>query len=336
MSSSVLHQVLASERGRFNQKFLEARHTHPELKGAAFKAVLEEVLTPLMAALEAADRAAAAQVVEPLYDLTLELTCRSLLGPDPRYPAVMRGWQSLLPELGRFILTDPRRLAGAITNALYNLAQVEGTRPDDWMMRLRAAAPYCASPDELLRAGQVMAWQAGMAHYRSSALKACEQLQPGLARSLLVLPQHVDLKAALLRLRNDPWWDPAAPPLPAPALKMERRVGAFRGFGGEFLTPPRVVAGDGFFQVQEREEKWALFADIYGAVLRRLPPAEAAPAHPAAAQAGPVLKNGVITWQNQSLPLPELNAASSWAASEHTLVAASPLSHALWVVAVKR
>lgn len=336
MSSSVLHQVLASERGRYNQKFLEARHVHPELKGAAFKAVLEEVLTPLMAGLESADRAAAAQAVEPLYDLTLELTCRSLLGPAPRYPVVMRGWQTLLPELGRFLLANPRRLAGAVTNALYNLSQVEGTRPDDWMMRLRAAAPYCASLDELLCAGQVMAWQAGMAHYRGSALKACEQLQPALARSLLVLPQQMDLKMALLRLHADPWWDPAAPPPPAPALKMERRVGAFRGFGGEFLTPPRVVAGDGFFQVQEREENWALFADIYGAVLRRLPAAEKAPAHAAPSPASPSLKNGVITWQNQNLPMPELNTASSWAASESTLVAASPLSHALWVVAVKR
>ena len=95
------------------------------------------------------------------------------------------GQGALLEGLPEHLARDPRRFAGSVTNALYNLETTPGARPGEWvesMLRLGRIAPDVAA---LLDTGKVAAWRAGMAHFRAGALETCAALPPDLARAVL-------------------------------------------------------------------------------------------------------------------------------------------------------
>ena len=160
---------------------------------------------------------------------------------------------------------------GALTNALYNLAQTPGARGREWLEGMRALALQCADVAILLKVGQVLAWRAGLAHYRAGALAVCAQLPPALARAALGIPpdEHIGLENVLARLAADPWLDPARPAR-EPALRIVASAGAFRGFGGLFLAPPNVASAGGQFVVLDGEACWLLAAEAFGATFHRM------------------------------------------------------------------
>jgi hypothetical protein len=57
-------------------------------------------------------------------------------------------------------------------------------------------------------------------------------------------------------------------------------VGAFRGFGGLFLEPPKVSSSGGGLFVESAGGQWILCADAFGATFHRATEAEAATAEP--------------------------------------------------------
>src|SRR5438128_1073710 len=73
------------------------------------------------------------------------------------------------------------------------------------------------------------------------------------------------------RLRADRWLTPerAAAPPARRELRIVRAVSGFRGFGGVFLTPPRVSSVDGTLIASDRESSWAIIADALGTSLQR-------------------------------------------------------------------
>jgi hypothetical protein len=337
--------VLAERRARFNGLFAEARLARPTLDGDAFKDVLARLVAPLVERVAAVDPAQAGPVADALYVLALDLTGRDLLGPRARHPAVLQGWTWLLPELAPRLAEAPRRLPGAVTNALYHLALTPGARPDDWMLAVAELSPLCADVSELLAAGQVAAWRCGLAHFRLGALDVCARLAPPVAALALGLDAPpADLQLILRRLRADPWLDPrraAAPADGEPYLRLVARAGAFRGFGGHFIAPPTVTCPGGLFVVGDGERLWTLTADRFGATFHRLeampgagepPPAPADPAAPGVR----ITRSGKISWGKASAVFPELESHLSHAASAHTLAVTTPLSHAVFLVALDR
>jgi hypothetical protein len=178
-------------------------------------------------------------------------------------------------------------------------------------------APQIASVAELRAVGQVLAWRAGIAHFRLGAIAAADSLPPALALAAFVEPcaGWPQLRAQLLA---NPWRGNA----------QGREFGAFTGLGGAFATPPQVRGTQDGFIVQSGERHYLLLADAYGAVLHGATADEYAQAStqlPFTVRLdGATVQIGV---RSMDLDLPAGDIAL--AANEHTLAITSPYTHAI-------
>ena len=99
-------------------------------------------------------------------------------------------------------------------------------------------------------------------------------------------------------------------------------VGAFRGFGGVFVAPPRVIYASGHFHIVSGDETWLLTADLYGATVHRVTPDDVALPKPnASVPRGVQLPDGP-------------GALTSAASSETTLAATWSLTHRVMLFAL--
>jgi len=335
MLSGPFAQILEGNRARFNARFAEARRFQPRLDPAAFGGHLRSVVAPLVEAVAREHPDKTADVADVLYDLSLDLLRQEFLGPNSRYPFIVEGWRFLLPRLSRFIAEAPREFAGSVTNALYNLSTTPGARPGEWAASLLQLAEVCPDAPTLLQDGQVAAWRAGMAHYRLSSLDLCRDLPPPVAFTALGLPPQTDhtlLDQLVESLKANPWLRPDSNlQSPASNLQIVSRVGAFRGFGGLFLEPPLVWPADDDFVVRDGEGTWLLMADLFGATFHR-----ADIKAPSLKTSSPftINKAGSVSFGKTSHAFPELANANSSAGNNTTLAVTTPLSHAVYLIAL--
>ncbi len=330
---SVFTEQLADRRDRFNSAFAAARFSRPRLDGDAFLNVLRHAVEPVVESAAMARPERAALIVETLYDLALELFRQDLLGPRARSGAVPLAWSDLLPKLGPFVAADPARVAGALSNAAYNLEQTPGAGVAEWMARLLQAAACVQAGDveALLRAGQVAAWRSGMAHFRASALATCATLAEPLARSVLGLPNETSVAEALGSLGNNRWIQPGTPP--REDVRVVGDVGGFRGHGGPFLTLPRVSVDTQGLLVTEGERAWRLSADVFGATLMPIPVA-AVQQKSANDSTWSLKPNGALQVDKRRGALPALADSLSSARFEDTLAVVTAWSYKIKLVAV--
>ncbi|MEW6278618.1 MAG: hypothetical protein AB1758_08365 [Candidatus Eremiobacterota bacterium] len=307
--SPAFARLLEARRERFNSAFAQARRSRRALNGADFLDHLRVSVDPVVAAL--GDSLDLEKLVEALYDLSLELVGTEVLGPRSRFPQVATGWGRLLPRLGPLLVRHPRQVTASITNALTHLSRFG--RPDEWIDSMSELGPGCPDLPTLLKLGQVLAWRAGLAHYREAALALWAELPVGLARAAMgVAPEPALVRA----MTEDPWLKPGAP-VSSGELRVVGRLGSFRGFGGPFIAPPTVrYAGGHLFHVTDGEEDWLLAADCYGACLHRSSPPPQ-------------------TKEPRGCPkLPEaLGAVKSRAVAPRTVAVTKELSHAVFLLA---
>lgn len=329
-------EALEAGRPHFNALFAQARRSMPSLDPGAFAGHLRNTVAPIVEQVARARPDRVAEVVDQLYEFSLELVGKELPG---RYPALTEGWQALLGGLPEHLAGAPRLFAGSITNALYNLSIVPEARPREWIAAMLRLGRLCAETGPLLEAGQVAAWRAGLAHFREGALEICRRLEPSLARAALGIPDtgsEPPLATILQRLQADPWLDPAAVsegPEKQRRLWIVARVGAFRGFGGLFLCPPRVALSGGRFFVADSEACWLLTADRFGATLHRA--GIALPAGPPCRSPRfQVDRSGRVTAGGQTMLFSELKECTSFASDATTLAVTVPLSHAVYLLAL--
>jgi hypothetical protein len=332
--------ILEADRARFNARFAEARHRRPDLDADAFAGLLRGTVTPIVEAVHAVEPDKTAEAAQALYNLALDLLAGDYLGPTSRHPFVTEAWGALLPRLARFIAEAPRAVAGSVTNAMHNLAQTPGARPREWATFMMGAAEDCANSVTLLKLGEVFAWRAGMAHYRHDALEICALIagkEPALACLALGLSEEAasSITTIIERLRDDPWLRPEAAahsPMPSPELRLVARVGAFRGFGGQFLAPPTIGAAEGNLIVTDGESRWQLCADVFGATLHRtdLKPQK----RKAASSDFQADVTGAVWKGNRKQVFPELAHLTSAAGTPTTLAATTSLSHSIFLVAL--
>jgi hypothetical protein len=332
MPTPILDQTLSANRARYNAKFAEARHYRPRLNGEAFADVLRTLVAPSAEAVYETQPEAVEAVTETLYEVSLDLLAQDFIGPASRYPVIASGWVHVLPKLARFIATDPQGVVGAVTNALYNIATTPGTRPGEWMRDMIRLADLCDTVDTLLQAGQVCSWRAGLAHYRAEALAIAATLPLPVARLALGLPatDTQPIEAVIQRLRSSPWQTPtASEAAPLGQLKIQKRVGAFRGFGGLFIVPPIVEPAGEHFLVTDGESTWLLTADAFGVTFHRSPKTteSSKPETPFKLN-----RNGEVSANKIKQTFPELVQSTSQAANKHTLAVTVPYSHAVYLV----
>jgi hypothetical protein len=316
-----LSAALARGRERYNAKFAQARRASRKIEGAAFAEHLRTLVAPIVAVSPSVDA-----TTEALYDLSLDLMAKSLLG----HPAIVAVWRDLLPDVAPLLAQSPRRVVASLSNAALAFDD-----PARWIAAMVDVAPRCATPEELLDAGKVLAWTCGMAHWGESARAVLARLPEPLAMAAVAGGRPVPLPptlAGLLSALDDPWWRPGAGVGKPTALSLVATAGGFRGFGGPFATPPRVVAAAGRLFAHDGEACWSLHADAFGATFQRCgkdPPA----ATPAQAM---VDAAGFVFWRGLGGRVVALAGPSSLAATDTTLAVTLPHSHKVFLVAATR
>src|SRR5262249_17987849 len=158
----------------------QARQATPALDADALADYLRATVAPIVEAVARVRPDRVGEVTEVLYEFSLDLLGKDLFA---RYPALPVGWRILLGRLPEHLAAEPRRFAGSVTNALYNLSLTPGARPPEWIEAMFHLGGACADTTELLEAGKILAWRCGLAHYRRSALAACRSLPPHTARA---------------------------------------------------------------------------------------------------------------------------------------------------------
>ena len=317
MISPAFASILASGRTQFNARAAEARRRFPSLDMAAFGAFLHDGVDPLVLAVSSAAPERVGGVTLAAYDMALELVGHGLAGPAAKNPFLNTVWRELAPSFAPLLATAPVDVLGMLSNAAIHIASVAGAWPAQWQAGMAAVAPQVGSVAQLRAVGQVLAWRAGVAHFRQGALAAADTLPPALALAAFGEPgaQWPQVRAQLL---DYPWRGNAE----------GREFGSFSGLGGDFGTPPQVRATNDGFVVRSAERHYLLVADAYGAVL-----------HSATAQEYEQATTGMpssvrldgatvhVGARSIALDLPAGDIAI--AANAHTLAITSPWTHAI-------
>jgi hypothetical protein len=163
-------------------------------------------------------------------------------------------------------------MIAALSHAAMNLDRVPDDRATRWVDQMKRLGPRAASRDELLALGQVLAWTAGLSHFRSGAIEKLDTLTPALACAAMGAPTQMTVDAMCRRLRSDRWWSPDEGIANRAARGFE--LGAFTGFGGAFPEPPRVRAAGEDFVVRSGDRHFWLLADVHGWSLHPATPAD--------------------------------------------------------------
>lgn len=327
--SPAVAAMLDGQRDALNERFAVRRRGGAKIEPTAFLAHLRDALAPLLAELNARFPERAAAVLTALYDASLDLFAASLLGPETKLPAMSRVWTELLPDAVTLLAREPVSLVGCLCNANFQVAQQRGTRPDLWLDRMRAALPHCQSVADVLDAGLVAAWQAGMPQYREPALAAAERMRPPLVTVSLGLTVETpaDVVAALKRDR----WFRVGVAAPSPALSPVGHAGAFTGFGGAFSRSPTVRGDGGRLVVSVDDAHWQMVADAYGVWFRRVEQTKNEP-DPLPADIA-VDSHGTVRWGRSVCKATHLAGHTAVACDGETLAVTIPTSHHVFLFA---
>lgn len=324
--SATLADVLSAGRPYFNARVAEAKHHHPNLDTDAFAAFLRTGVDGVVGSVAAVAPEMTTAVAVAAFDVALQLVGQGLAGPHARSDLVDRVWADLAPRYARLVAAEPTEVLGALSNAVIHISNVPNSSVDDWLAGMALLAKHADSSATLRLLGQVMAWRAGLAHFREGALRAADSLPEPVA--LIAMGADSASNWAEIRdaYRANRWWSTRAERRTAVCTGIE--VGQFTGFGGTFAQPPEVRAdGQGFF-VRSADRFSLLIADAYGAVL--LPATAEEFAKIAVAQNPPVSLVGasiVIGERRIDLQLPSDGLAM--AANEHTIAVTSPYTHSI-------
>ena len=328
MISAPLAEALQLRRSDFNSRFKLTAQRYPQLDGGELLRFIAESVDPLICAVHRHDSQAVADVVNVAYDCALQLVGQRLTLDVGRYRVIPETWREVLTAAAAVLSDRPARLIPAFTNAVHQLASSESADAVTWKQRMRRLAAQATSEEELLRAGEVVAWQCGLAHYREAALAALNVLPEPLACLALELEAQ-QWEPTRRRLQSDRWFDHAQPH--STAMRIVRHAGGFRGLGGSFLQPPLVKSVSGGWLVQSAADRWLLIADAFGATLHRATAEEWNAADPGSAieHVGTRLMHA-----GKSLDIPGAGPITSCALSEHAIACTFAHSHHIALVAL--
>lgn len=270
MLSPALAAYLSDRRASCNARFAAARARSNRLSPEDFSLFLKDQLSPLATALASA----AADIgyspilaLDHAYDIGLQLVAEKLAGPSAIDAAGKELWTTLFPALANHILSSPRQVIGGLINIRHHVASSHEGRANHWLQRLSGLASICGNSSQLLDAAKILAWQAGLPQFRFSALELAASLPNELALEALNAPQKIDASEIISKHVKDPWFGYNDDRVLMSRNAQTRRFGAFRGFGGLFLSPPTVSVSAQQLLVSSADEHWIVMADAFGTSL---------------------------------------------------------------------
>lgn len=362
-------RFLAARRGDLNGRFERARRRWPRLDGDAVLELVHQVL-PLLAGPEPEADALCASVydllllhagretiaspgVAHLLRTTLPALRRLLLTRPAVLPAALSNavenqraqGQALsvaLAELGPK-LTAPEQLSELVVVAAWRLGEA----------RLREAAFRAARNVPARVALAALGLSDWPEHTLPAAVAAVEgdawtdprkAITPRTLGGVSTVEDGIALARAVAE----------RPTPPLSKLAFVGSVGDFVGFGGTFIRPPVVLAGGSRHTILARVTEdpsgdWRLDADVFGAVVSRIEPTGLALLSPQAAAArllGSIFggrgdttslsKDGTVNRGSESVRLPALAGATSFAPLDDAIVVTQADSHRIRVFTPQR
>ncbi len=251
--SARFHAVLERHRERLNERFARRGRT---LDAAAFLRYLRDTVDPLVEG--AGDAAEAAALA--LFEFGFVASERGWLGAE-QPSDLERTLVASLPRFGAHWLDAPVALLRIVGNGYERMMRaLDGERACRWIEACAALAPSLASREEILDAGLVLAWKAGLAEARDAALARSAARTVAFRRATLGA-EEVDARP---ERRFVP---PDAAPTVRVAARAVTRVGGFLGFGGPFRVPPHVLSLEGRIVATDGSTLVELHADVFGARL---------------------------------------------------------------------
>ncbi len=245
-------------------------------------------------------------------------------------------WELTLPRLAKQLARDPRRVSGSLSNAVLSIAQSHPESVDRWLNTLNRAGTLAATVDQLLQIGQVAAWTAGYPEYRTAAVKLAQSLPLEISRSILQIPASLsdaDVLDLLGRCLVDPWAYRFEMSMSPPAIVRVSCCGAFRGFGGVFLEPPRVFLSERQLMATDNHSVWQVVADCFGNSFHRVETAAEMARRLPAKSVPQIDTYGIVSWNKHSLSCPDLANSTSQAFDGQTLAVTLRNSFHLFLIA---
>lgn len=321
--------ALTAGRRQFNARVEEAIHRVPSFDAATFAAFLENQVDGVVMAVHGTAPSCVTAVASEAYDLALSLCLHGLAGPTTRSPLLNQAWSQLFPKLAARIAEKPQDVLGALSNAVVHLGSVDGARGADWLAYMVELAPAAATIQQLLDLGKVLAWRAGLAHFRAGALLAVDALPPALQLAAMGVPADDSWRTLRAALSADPWASPQ------PRRVQGWQVGAFTGFGGRFAQPPDVRVTPVGFLVRSGTRYFLAMADAFGAVLLAATAEEFNAGELPSPLDFPRRCNNRLVFENREVVLDLPADGCTLVADAHTAVVASPYTHAIHLLPLR-
>ena len=321
--STPFAQVLAAGRRQFNARVEEARRRAPGFDAAAFAAFVQSEVDGVVAAVHAVAPNRVTAVAAAAYDIALSLCLHGLAGPGARAQVLNQAWSQLFPKLAARVAEQPQDVLGALSNAVVHLGGVDGARSAEWLTQMVELAPGAATAGQLLDLGKVLAWRAGLAHFRSGALLAADALPPALQLAAVGAPADGRWVALRAAMATDPWASPQA------RRAQGWQVGAFTGFGGRFSQPPELRIAPVGFLVRSGTRHFLAMADAFGAVLLPATAEEFNAGKQPRPLDFPRRRDNRLVFADRDVALDLPAEGLTLVADAHTVAVASPYSHTL-------
>ena len=157
----------------------------------------------------------------------------------------------------------PSKVLKALGNALVSIRAYQPSKTFTWIGLMDKTIGSCVSLDDLLNCGRMNAWFCGLAHLREK----CKAILPNLPVELKSkLEAHCPVAQPLEKIFSQSWIQKDAP-------GFIEGAGGFAGFGSGFMQPPLLADAGDYVLAGDSENKYLLFADIFGRVLLPCDPA---------------------------------------------------------------
>jgi hypothetical protein len=320
-------ELLEEQRDVCNEKFRFHLSQGSRLEPALWLQHVQERIASIVDAVEEHLPERSRITLTELYDISLDLFAVGRLSEEGSSIPLLRVWDELLPNLGKVIARDPRRVVGCLCNAVLNISQSDVRTAHQWIDCMKIAGPKSESVDQLLAIGKFAAWRAGQSEYRLAALKIAENLPASLLVTILGPANSVpesEVHTLVRSMENDPWR--LAHSGQNDGIQPAIVGGRFAGYGGQFFHPPMVYEFKGNLCVTDRKQVWRIDADSFGFQLHKM---EMAPEDLKSNQTNrdpKVAIDGKVTWDNHVLLRPDLADPTSHACDGTTLAVTIPSS----------
>lgn len=328
-------ELLAGHREMLNQIFHKRKGSGAKVDIELWSDHLRNVIAPIVDAVYSIAEERARTTLLDLYDVSLDLFAAGHFSESGSSLLLHRLWREVFPSIAGNLSRSPRRISGSLSNALLALTMESPVIAKRWLEELKRVGLDCENTPQLLDAGKVLAWTAGMAVYRGPALAIIQHLNIHLLRSLFQIADTVPekyIRQWFAELESNPWAKLQVDQT-AHICKIAEvyRCGAFRGFGGLFLEPPRLFLHLGQIYVREHHGIYRLIVDQFGSFFQRMGNFE--PEKTTDRPAAVVDSRGIIRWEGcETFQCPWMST-SSQAFDGRTLAITLPDSFHIYLFA---